>query len=52
MRKNKAEIPKEFLPDKTQQAGSVLFGFQKDMTLVSFVPKKNKAVILLSSMHD
>ena len=29
-----------------------MFGFQKDKVLVSFVPKWNKAVILVSSMHD
>lgn len=28
-----------------------MFGFQKNKTLVSYVPRKNKAVILLSTMH-
>ncbi|GLV37561.1 hypothetical protein CBL_20373 [Carabus blaptoides fortunei] len=31
---------------------SCLFGFQKDKSLVSYVPRKNKAVILLSTLHD
>ena len=29
-----------------------MFGFQKDKLLVSFVPKRNKAVMLVSSMRD
>uniref|UniRef100_A0A8D0GYX9 PiggyBac transposable element-derived protein domain-containing protein n=1 Tax=Sphenodon punctatus TaxID=8508 RepID=A0A8D0GYX9_SPHPU len=51
MRKNNSEIPREFLPNKTRRVESSLFGFQGGMTLVSYVPKKGKAVILLSSMH-
>ncbi|CAF1609749.1 unnamed protein product [Adineta ricciae] len=41
----------EFLSDKTREVGSSLFGFDANLTLVSFVPKKNKAVLLLSSKH-
>lgn len=52
MRKNKREIPPEFLPHKNREIESSLFGFQKQATLVSYVPKKNKSVILLSTMHD
>ncbi|XP_055918547.1 piggyBac transposable element-derived protein 4-like [Eupeodes corollae] len=51
MRKNKREISKDFLPHKSRQVGSSLFGFTKDTTMVSFVPKKNKSVVLVSSMH-
>lgn len=52
MRKNKREIPPEFLPKKDRVPNSSLFGYQKNITMVSYVPKKNKAVILLSTMHD
>jgi len=52
MKKNKCEIPPEFLPTKVRQPGESMFGFQKDKVLVSFLPKRNKAVILVSSMHD
>lgn len=52
MKKNKREIPPEFLPSKLRQPNSSLFGFQPEFTIVSYVPKKNKAVILLSTMHD
>ena len=51
MRKNKREIPKQFLPEKTRPIESSVFGFVQDKTLVSYVPKKNKAVVLVSSMH-
>lgn len=51
LRKNKGEIPQEFLPQKKRPVGSSLFGFTNQCTIVSYVPKKNKAVILYSSMH-
>lgn len=52
LKKNKKEIPAEFLPNRTKEIGTCLYGFTKDMTLLSFVPKKYKAVILISSMHN
>ncbi|KRX71861.1 PiggyBac transposable element-derived protein 4 [Trichinella sp. T6] len=51
MRKNKRQIPAAFIDTKHREQNSSLFGYQKNMTLVSYVPKKNKNVILLSSMH-
>ncbi|CAF4863247.1 unnamed protein product [Pieris macdunnoughi] len=51
LRKNKPEIPKCFLPEKKRETTSSIFGFQKDMTLCSYVPKPRKAVLLLSTMH-
>ena len=51
IRKNKTCVPKEFLPNKSRLEFSSLFGFQKNCTLVSYVSKKRKAVILLSTMH-
>lgn len=47
LKKNKREIPPEFLPSKEQRVGSAIYG----VTLLSVVPKKNRAVLLLSSMH-
>lgn len=51
LKKNKREIPPSFLPHKNREVGSALYGFTKNVTLVSHVPKKNKAVLLISSMH-
>lgn len=52
LRKNKREIPPEFLPNKKREVGSSLFGFQQEITITSYVPKKNKSVVLISTMHN
>lgn len=51
LKKNKKEIPIEFLPSKERNVGSAIYGFGGTITLLSVVPKKNRAVLLLSSMH-
>lgn len=51
MRRNKLEIPESFLPKKSRPVLSSEFAFTSDKTLVSYVPKYNKSVVLLSSMH-
>lgn len=51
LRKNKREIPPSFLPNKHRKLGTAMYGFTKDVTILSYVPKQNKAVILLSSSH-
>jgi hypothetical protein len=51
LRNNKPEIPIEFHSNKSREVGSSLFGFQDYLALVSFVPKQNKAVLLLSLTH-
>lgn len=51
LKKNKREIPSEFQPHKDRLANSALFGFTASESLVSFVPKKNRAVLLVSTMH-
>lgn len=40
LRKNKREIPPQFLDLKTRTDGSSLVGFRKDMVLLSHKPKK------------
>lgn len=53
LRKNKKEIPKEFLLTKGKQINDSLFGFhKKGCTIVSYMPKKNKVVLLISTMHN
>lgn len=51
IRKNKREIPSQFLDIKPRKICSSMFGFQKNVTLVSYVPKKSKVVLAMSSMH-
>lgn len=51
LKKNKKEIPNQFQPSKQRPVRSSIYGFTRNCTMVSYVPKTNKAVILISSMH-
>ena len=51
IRENKTCIPYQFTADKARLVGSSLFGFNNTLTLCSHVPKYNKSVMLLSSVH-
>ncbi|XP_076267092.1 piggyBac transposable element-derived protein 4 isoform X2 [Rhynchophorus ferrugineus] len=51
LKKNKAYIPPAMAVSKTREELSTVFGFHEKVTLCSYVPKKNKVVIMLSSMH-
>ena len=49
--KNKKEIPPKFISTRGKEVYSTQFAFQKDLTLVSYIPKKSKVVLVLSSLH-
>jgi len=52
IRKNKRELPIELIATKNRPIYSSYFGFsEKKVTIVSYTPKKNKVVLLLSTMH-
>lgn len=51
LRKNKRIIPPAFLANNRRPIGENLFGFRPFMTISSHVPKKNKAVLFLSTLH-
>lgn len=52
VRSNKTFIPPEFQKNSARPICSTLFGCcERDVSLISYVPKKNKAVLLLSTMH-
>lgn len=51
LKKDKLIIPSEFLPNTKRTVGSSDHAFNGQNTLVSFVPKKNRAVVLISNMH-
>lgn len=51
LKKNKPEIPPCFIDKKIRNECTSLFAYQPDLTLLSYVPKKNKVVLLLSSLH-
>lgn len=50
VRKNRREIPEQFTT-KRREVGSTLFAFSEKASLVSYSPKNNKCVVLLSSEH-
>lgn len=51
LRANKKDIPTEFRPNKYREVFSSIHGFCKNLTLVSYVPKPKRSVILLSTEH-
>jgi hypothetical protein len=50
-KKNKQEVPPSLQPDKKRAGKSSLFRFTNTATMVSYVPKRGRCVILLSTMH-
>lgn len=51
VRKNRRFLPPALLNVKSRQVNSSVFAFFDHMTLVSYIPKKGKNVILLSTQH-
>ncbi|XP_050313063.1 uncharacterized protein LOC126748103 [Anthonomus grandis grandis] len=51
LRKNKSYIPNELQPKLFRPEFSSMFAFTKEHTIVSYTPRKGKAVILLSTEH-
>ena len=49
LKRNKRQLPPELVVSKGRKELSSLFGFQKDIMLVSYVPKPKKTVILVST---
>ena len=51
MRKSRTELPPILMPSKERELYSSIYAFRDDASLVSYVPKKKKAIILLSTFH-
>ena len=51
-RRNKRETPAAVITDRGRDRNTSLFGFQDKCIMLSYVPEKNKVVLLLSSMHN
>ena len=51
IRSNKPHVPEEMKASNRREEHSSLFGFNDQLTLVSYVPARGKAVLALSSMH-
>lgn len=52
LRKNKREIPALFVNTKDRSIPSSVFGFRKDIVLLSYKPKPQKNVLMLSTLHS
>nr|CAI5866629.1 unnamed protein product [Callosobruchus analis] len=52
LRKNKREIPSQMLLTQNRQPGDARYCFDEGKTLLSYVPKKNKDVILSSTVDS
>ncbi|TWW67475.1 UDP-glucuronosyltransferase 1-6 [Takifugu flavidus] len=51
IRKNRSELPPQLLTSKNRPVKSSEFAYTADTSLVSYVPKKGKNVVLMSSLH-
>jgi hypothetical protein len=51
LRKNKPEVPALFLSGKQRDVHSSIFGCTSGLSQVSYIPVRNKTVILPSSHH-
>lgn len=52
VRKNKTDTPLELSTKVNRSVTSSKFAFSGDITMVSYIPKKNRMVHLLSTQHD
>ncbi|KRX26265.1 PiggyBac transposable element-derived protein 4 [Trichinella nelsoni] len=51
-KKSKPELPWELLHLQCRKLNSSRFAFSEDCTIVSYLPKKNRNVLVLSTMHN
>nr|CAH7747701.1 unnamed protein product [Callosobruchus chinensis] len=51
VKKNKRELPTELTEIKSRHVYSSIFAYQQNMTLLSYLPRKRKNVLAISSMH-
>lgn len=52
LRKDQRAVPIEFLSNNERPLQFTLYGFRQNMTILSSVPKKNRSIYLISSMHN
>lgn len=51
VRKNRSELPPQLLKTENRPVESSTFVYTADTTLVSYIPKKGKNVVLMSTLH-
>ncbi|XP_060804330.1 piggyBac transposable element-derived protein 4-like [Amyelois transitella] len=52
LRANKREIPVELQNERTRKTGTAMFCYDKELTLLSYKPKPQKVIFLLSSCDE
>lgn len=52
IRANRLGVPEDFKANKKREVHSSIFAHHKEKTLVSYCTKKNKVVVLVSTMHS
>lgn len=52
LRKNKPQLPRELIDIKKRILYSTIFAYNNQITALSYVPKKGKNVVLISTMHS
>ncbi|CAM4487531.1 unnamed protein product [Leuciscus chuanchicus] len=52
IRKNKTELPSALVSTRGRATHSSLFAFTETHTIVSYIPKKNSNVLLMSTVHS
>ena len=52
IRKNKPELPPEMVSTKERKPFTTIFGLQQDCMIMSYCPKRNKIINLLSTLHS
>ncbi|MGH0115404.1 UNVERIFIED_CONTAM: hypothetical protein FKN15_000040 [Acipenser sinensis] len=52
LHQNKLDIPAVMKTSKNREVHNTEFGLKENITMVSYVPKKGKTVILLSTLHQ
>ena len=52
-RYSRKDVPKEFMPARRREVLTTMCGFTETVvTMVSYVPKRNRAVVLMSTLHS
>jgi len=53
VRVGRKDVPKEFMPARRREVLTTMCGFtETGVTMVSYVPKRNRAVVLMSTLHS
>lgn len=52
VRKTKSELPKQFVNARTRSPHSTLYAYGEDVTILSYIPEKDKCIVVASTMNN